>query len=332
MRLSTVCSVLAACSTALATPLFKRETLNASNSSSIAWNTSNHSNATAGPDSEIGTKLKVFVTGGDVSLLPSNSSTFETEVLFNSSMALNVTQLYDVASQVNETLQDDTYHGVVIVSNSRSVESLGFFSTVVFETNKTVVVSEDATSAVQVAMDYESQYRGALTVAKNGGVIYSGLFAPVGPRSNGIPVGILSNDEVVWFFEAASPLLVAPDSALRTNYSFTETNITTSPVVPIVYDGDYSQDLVDSLSGSIDGLVVAVSGYATNSSSSTLASSDVPIVYAAASSDLAYVSTEDVPEGAIAAGYLSPVKAQLLVSIAVANQVTDPESISSLFP
>lgn len=332
MRLSIVCSVLAACSTTLARPLFKRDSLNSSNSSSIAWNTSNHSNVSAGPDSSIGTKLKVFVTGGDVSLLQTNSSGVETQTLFNSSQALNVTQLYDVASQVNETLEDDTYHGVVIVSNKRSVESLSFFSSVVFETNKTVVVSEDAYSAVQVALDYSSQYRGVLTVAKKSGVIYSGVFAPVGPRASGVPVGILANDQVTWFFEASSPELVAPGSALRTNYSLTETNVSSTPVVPIVYDGDYSQDLVESLSDSIDGLVVAVSGFATNSSSSTLTSSELPIVYAQASSDIAFVGTDDVPEGAIPAGYLSPLKAQLLVSIAVANNVSDPQSIESLFP
>lgn len=342
MKLSVVATILATCSSALASPvhnIFKRETYALSNGT--AWNTSNHTNGTGsvGPDgTELGTKLKVFVTGGYVPIQSnsSNSSEWanvEFETLFNASSTLNVTQLYSVASSVNETLADDVYSGVVIVSNKRSVESLSFFSTIVLDTNKTVIVTEDALSGVLVAKDYGSQFRSTLTVEKKTGLIYSGLFAPAEPNAASAPVGILANEEVKWFFEPAVPFLVSPQSAIRTNYTyFTSTDVDYSPVVPIVYDGDYSQDLIDSLSDSLDGLVVVTSGFATNSSSSTLSSDLLPIVYAESSSEIGFVGQEDVPSEAIAAGYLSPVKAQLLVAIAAANGVSDPSEVVDLFP
>lgn len=337
MKLSIVAAVMAACTTALSSPvhnLFKRDTVNVSTNGTTVWNRSNHSNVSGGDTGSIGTKLKVFITGGSVPL--SNSSHYsnvEWETLFNASSTLNITQLYEVASSVNETLADDTYSGVVIVSNKRSIESLSFFSSIVFDTNKTVVVSEDYASGVYVAKDYGSQFRGALTVAKKSGLIYSGVFAPAEPGAASLPVGLLHGHAVHWFLEPALPLLVSTWSPLRTNYSnFTSTNLTSAPVVPIVFDGDYSEGLVESLGSSLNGLVVAVSSYATNSTASTLASDQLPIVYAESTSEIPFVGTDDVPAEALAAGYLSPVKAQILLSIAAANGVSSPADVAALFP
>ncbi|QLQ82627.1 hypothetical protein HG537_0H03900 [Torulaspora globosa] len=337
MKLSIVAAVMAACSTVLSSPVhekFKHGPLNVTTNGTTVWNRSNHSNISGGAAGAVGTKLKVIITGGSVPL--SNASQFtnvEWQTLFNASSTLNITQLYNVASTVNQTLQDDTYSGVVIVSNQRSVETLGFFSAVVFDTNKTVVVSDDYASGIYVAKDYGSQFRGALTVAQKSGLIYSGVFAPAERDASGVPVGLLYDKQVNWFMEPSLPLLIDTTSPIRTNYSnFTTTNISTTPVVPIIFDGNFSQTVVNRLTGSINGLVVAVPDFASNSTASTLSSTQIPVVFAQVSSEIPFVSGDDVPSDAIAAGYLSPIKAQVLVSIAAANNVTSPASVAQLFP
>lgn len=338
MKLSIVAAVMAACSTVLSSPVyekFKHGPLNVTTNGTTVWNRSNHSNISGGAAGAVGTKLKVFITGGSVPI--ANASQYpnvEWQTLFNASSALNITQLYNVASSVNQTLQDDTYSGVVIVSNQRSVETLGFFSAIVFDTNKTVVVSDDFASGIYVAKDYGSQFRGALSVTQRTGLIYSGVFAPAERDASGVPVGLLYDKQVNWFMEPSLPLLIDTMSPIRTNYSnFTTTNVSnTSPVVPIIFDGNFSQTVVNRLSGSINGLVVAVPDFAGNSSSSTLSSTQIPVVFAQVSTEIPFISGDDVPSDAIAAGYLSPAKSQVLVSIAAANGVSSPASVAQIFP
>ncbi|QLL34556.1 hypothetical protein HG536_0G04180 [Torulaspora globosa] len=338
MKLSIVAAVMAACSTVLSSPVyekFRHGPLNVTTNGTTVWNRSNHSNVSGGAAGAIGTKLKVFITGGSVPL--SNTSQFpnvEWQTLFNASSALNITQLYNVASSVNQTLQDDTFSGVVIVANKPSIEALGFFSAVVFDTNKTVVVTEDPASGIPVAKDFGSQFRGALTVDKKSGLIYSGVFAPAERGAAGVPVGLLHETQVNWFMEPSLPLLIDTTSPIRVTYSnFTTTNVSNnSPVVPIIFDGNFSQSIVNRLAGSINGLVVAVPDFVSNSSTSTLSSTQLPVVFAGVSSGIPFVAGDDVPSDAIAAGYLSPIKSQVLVSIAAANNVSSPASVDQLFP
>lgn len=352
MKLSAVATILATCSAVLASPvhdLFRRDMVNGSSNSTggTTWNISNSTNGSnssnisnssgvtggSGSTSQ-NDKLKVIVTGGTVSI-KSNSSWPNVDVttLFNASTYLNITELYEVSTVVKETLEMDEYMGVVIVSNSKSLESLSFFSSVVLDTEKVVVVTEDASAGLWVANSTGAESRGALTVDWCTGLIYSGVFAPTGASTCYAPVGILSSSSVYWFYEASQPELLSLNSTIRSNYSnFTTTNSTISPIIPIIYDGDYSSSLIESLSSSLDGLVVVTSSLSSNFSTSTLTSDSLPIVYADGGSDISFVSTDDVPMGAIGAGYLSPVKAQLLVSIAVINNVTDSATIASLFP
>lgn len=351
MKLSVVASVLATCSAVLASPvhdLFRRDVVNgSSNSTGTTWNISNSTNGSnssnvsnssgvsSGSSTSQSDRLKVIVTGGTVSIA-SNSSAWpnvDVTTLFNASTYLNITELYEVSSVVKETLENDTYKGVVIVSNSKSLESLSFFSSVVLDSDKVVVVSEEATSGLWVANSTDVDSRGVLTVDSWTGLIYSGVFAPTGASTSYAPIGILSSNSVYWFFEASFPELLSVNSTIRTNYSnFTTTNSTVSPVVPIIYDGDYSSSLIQSLSSSLDGLIVVTSSLSSNFTTSTLSSSSLPIVYADGSGDITFVSSDEVPTGAIGAGYLSPIKAQLLVSIAVINNVTDSATIATLFP
>lgn len=301
---------------------------NASNSSML-----NHTNSTTAAEMP---QLQVIYTGGRVAIASNASNaTFHTNStqLFNSSTALNITELYSVAASINETLSSNKSMGAVVVSNAKSLESLGFFSSVVLDSEKPIVVSEDEELALLVANDTGAMGRGALVVAKNG-IIYSGVFAPSSATSvGGVAVGVIDDAKKVnWYLGASVPALVHANSTIRVNYTnFTSTDVTTAPLVPIVYDGGYSSSLISSLASSVNGLVVVSSG-ASNSTTSTIESAEIPVVYAAESGLFNPVSSKDVPENSVSAGYLSPVKAQLLLSIAAANGVTSDEELAAIFP
>lgn len=337
MKFSSIIGVLATCTAVLAGPIYQRDLpslFNLSNSTGGAvWNTSNHSNnsnfSNGTLPGEPEAKLKVYITGGyyDISTNDSDYEDVEFTTLFNSSSALNITQLYNISSLISDTLEDDSYYGVVIVTNAASIEPLAFFSSIVFDTDKAFVISEGVYSGVWVAMDPDSEERGPVTVGYETGLIYPGITAT--------PIGITTIDGVAWFLDASKPELVGEYSGIRyayPNFTSTDVDLSSAPLVPIIYDGDYSPSLINSLSSSLDGLIVVVSSLATNVTSSTLESDTFPVVYAQSGPSLSYLAYEDVPENAIAAGYLTPIQAQLLVSISIVNNVTDPSTINTLFP
>ncbi|CAI4742747.1 CDA_G0045360.mRNA.1.CDS.1 [Saccharomyces cerevisiae] len=354
MKFQVVLSALLACSSAVvASPienLFKYRAVKASHSKNInstlpAWNGSNSSNVTYanGTNSTTNTttaessQLQIIVTGGQVPITNSSLTHTNYTRLFNSSSALNITELYNVARVVNEAIQDKSSAGAVVVTNAKSLEAVSFFFSIIFDTEKPIVVTEDSAYAIPVANNKNATKRGVLSVTSDK-LVYSGVFTPPTACSYGagLPVAIVDDqDEVKWFFDASKPTLISSDSIIRKEYS----NFTTPygllengvPIVPIVYDGGYSSSLIDSLSSAVQGLVVVSSG-STNSTSSTIESTEIPVVYAQANTPLNFIDNKDVPKNAVGAGYLSPIKAQILLSIAAVNGVTSKSALESIFP
>ena len=295
------------------------------------------SNSTASNSTtELVETIQVYITGGHVALDNSSEhSGSNYTTVYNQTAALNITQLYDVASAVEHTIAANETKGTVILTSEKNLEALGFFAAVVFNTSKPVVVASDATLGNIVANNTGAFNRGALVVGPDG-IIYSGVYSPsLDQAAASIPVGAVTDeDSVAWYFQPSLPSLIAADSALRTNYTnFTSTTpleySLITPLVPIVYDGGYSEDLINSVASTISGLVVISSGATTNSTSSQLASETIPVVYTE-TSPLDIVTPGDVPRGAVAGGCLTPVKAQVFLGIAIANDVTASSSIAEL--
>lgn len=326
MIFQTLLTLLLVTTSAFANPirdLYRRDTellyRRASNATYNATNTS----------SVGGTKLKVIVAGGTV---PRSNYTTSPDVnittLFNASSALNATQLYQIASDINSTFEDEEYKGVVITGNEGSLESLGFFTSLIIHSAKPVVVTQDALHGIIVANSTEAAGRGSLVVWKDW--IFSGVLASTGGPKIGIIGSINEDHTVTWFYDPALPSLIGKHSAIRNNYTnFTNTEVQSEPVIPIVYDDDYDSSLLQSLSGQVSGVVVVSSGNSTESVFGS-SNSSLPIVY---SYDGAFgsVSKENIPEGTIASGYLDPLKSKLLLSVAVANGVTDTTALQHIF-
>lgn len=276
----------------------------------------NNTNGTTPGGGGSGTTVPVFVVGG------SGQVSGSAQKVSNSSGTFNFTQLSQISSQISSSLQSNN---VVIMAKSNSMESIAFFSSIVFNSNNTVVICEDSSIGQIVASDSNSTGRGSLIVSKKN-VIYSGTLPPWG-----VPVGVIGDDNKAhWFTNSCPPLLIAPNSTLRTTFTnFTNTNFTTAPTVPIVYQEGISATLLSSVGALINGLVVISTGSNSTSSSTN---STVPIVYAQPQGRaINYVSNSSIPSSAIAGGYMSPVQAQILLSIALANGVNSTESLKSIF-
>ncbi|QID88120.1 hypothetical protein GRS66_010826 [Saccharomyces pastorianus] len=365
MKFTSVFTFFLAALTASATPLglYKRQTTNVSSNSSSSG----------------GGTVPVIITGGSA-VSSSSQSNVTTTTLFNSTSTLNVTQLYQIASQVNQTLQSGSSSGIIIVTNWQSIETLSFFCSIVFDTSKTIVITENYLWGVPILSSSQAQGRGTL-VAGSDNVIYSGVFAPYT-----VPVGVSSQKQVQWFYDACQPTLIASNSTIRLQYSnFTNTQISSStstsstsggagggasnsssnssstasnsstaaggagssssssssssgPLVPIIYEEGNSQTLIQSLGSNIQGLVVISSGTSGNSTTTSWASVPFPVVYAIDASSshdgssIGFLSNTSVPQGAVSAGYLSPIQAQTLLSIAINNKVTSASDLQKIFP
>lgn len=283
----------------------------------------NRTNTSSQPET-----LQFIVAGGK--LTKTNHTLYNnfTE-LSNSTRGLNFTQLYDVAQSINATLGYSQSKAGVVITNENTIESLGFLSSLLFESKKPIVIGEDASLAAVVANDTNAASRGPLVVSNNG-LIYAGALAPSSDGA-GVPMGVVSGGNVTFFYEPSLPSLVAENSTIRTNYTnFTSLNVIkdhAAPVVPIIYDADYSSLLIEGLATEVQGLVVV----SANATASTITSKTLPIVYTSPDAPFALVTENDVPEGAIAGGYLTPTKAQVLLSVAYANGVTDIESLKKIF-
>lgn len=238
--------------------------------------------------------------------------------------------MYAVVSNANETISQNQTKGVVLVTNSKSLESLGFLAAVVIDNTKPIVIADDAKIGALVANSSKAANRGALVVGENN-LVYPAVLSPSSGSTVGVPVAAIDDDmKINWFFEPSMPALIANNSAIRSNFSNFTYGISQEqgvPVVPIVYDGSYSSGLISTFTSVVSGLVVVESG-ATNA---TIGSPSVPVVFAQAAAPLVSVSQADVPVNATSAGYLSPVKAQILLSIAAVNGVNSREAISEIF-
>lgn len=286
-------------------------------------NATNGTNGTTGGGGGGGTgtsTVPIIVVGG-----PSNISN-GTKVS-NFTGVLNSTQLFTISRQVNQSLSSSTSSkGIVIVASKSSFESIAFFLAITTDTNKTIVVCDDFRLGEIVATDAGSQGRGPLIVGKNK-VIFSGTLPPWG-----VPDGVIGdNDEAYWFTDPCPPLLTAPNSTLRTQFSnFTSNNASSNAMVPIVFEEGISTTLLNSVSSFIQGLVVISSG--SNATSSNQSSS-IPIVYTSPKSKfISFISESSIPSGGIAGGYLSPIQAQILLSVAISNGVNNTQSLIQLFP
>ncbi|SCU87192.1 LADA_0E02564g1_1 [Lachancea dasiensis] len=275
-------------------------------------------------------KLQVFITGGHYKLSNWTSSPDVTITSLFNQTSLNATELYSVASSVSKSLASDAYTGVVVLGHEKALESLGFFLSVVVDSPKSLVVTSKLDDGLTVAWSDDSWWRGTLIVDQT--LIYSGaVYTPSTPGA--VSIGAVY-DKTPWFwFTPAWPMLLSPESTIRTEYwNFTDviqansTISTNGTTIPIVYDAYYNPGLLEYLSGSIDGLVVVSSG---NSTGSEFTSASIPIVFA--SDDYYPVFVDDVPAGAIAAGGLSPVQSQLLLAIALTNNVTASSQLQDIF-
>lgn len=275
-------------------------------------------------------QLQIFITGGEVPI----TSNYSTTTIFNNTGILNLTQLYQVGSTVNSSLGSDQTKGIVIIASKKSFESLSFFSSIVFDTNKTIVITDDIFLGIAVANDQGAGGRGPLVVGKNK-VIYAGSLPPFG-----VPVGVIGDNlEPYWFFTAQQTTLFLSNSTLRTNFSnFTTTNSSSQVSVPIVYEEGISGGISNTFSSStqISGLVVISSGSLNSTSSSNSSSSssspNFPVVFTNPGNKISYLSEKGIPSNAIPGGYLTPVQAQILLAVAVSNGVTSTDSLKTLFP
>lgn len=250
------------------------------------------------------------------------------QAVSNITGVLNSTQLQEIGTQVNQSLSSSS-NGVVIVGSKASLESIAFYLAITTNTEKAIVVCDDAQLGQVVAKSPHAGGRGPLIVGKKK-VIFSGTLPPWG-----VPVGVIGdNKEAYWFTDACHPLLTSPNSTLRTEFSnFTSSSSSNNSnvVVPIVYEEGLESSLLNSLSSSIQGLVVISSG--SNSTSTSSESVSIPIVYTNPKGrQISYISNSTIPSNAIAGGYLSPIQAQILLSIAVSKGVHNTESLKSIFP
>ncbi|CCK71789.1 Sps100p KNAG_0H03750 [Huiozyma naganishii CBS 8797] len=280
------------------------------------------SNMTGGGASNMtggGSQVPVVTIGG--SGLSSNASA---QGQVNATGVLSVTQLYQVSEQIESSLKAN--HGCVIVGKKKSFESMAFFSAIVFNSTAPIVLCEDAAIGTVVASDPGAAGRGPLIIFKN--TIYSGTL----PAYN-VPVGVVNDDHsCFWFYDAAMPQLTQWNSTLRTNFTnFTSTSSQAQVNVPIVFEEGISPTLLQSVGSFIQGLVVIGSGQNSTDMSSSGAPS-IPVVYAQESRLVNAVNNSTMPSNAISAGYLTPIQAQIMLSVAVVNGVNSTESLKSLFP
>lgn len=126
-------------------------------------------------------------------------------------------------------------------------------------------------------------------------------------------------------------LLLRKKTTIRINYTnFTSLNIVkehAAPVVSKIYHAAFSSLLIEWLTTEVQGLIVV----STNTTSSTDTSKTLSIVYTSPNTPFTVITEKDVPEGIIAGGPLTPVKAQVLLPFACTNGVIDINFLKNVF-
>lgn len=275
-----------------------------------------------------GRKIGIFYTGGYLANIQHSDVTVER--LFNiTNTELNITQLYSVAAAVNKTLGNGEYKGVLIVGNNNSLTGLGYFSSILFNTNKTIVISSNSTLGLPIANQSLSTNRGPI-LTHNDSAVYSGGLPPYK-----VPIGVLdTNGTAHYFYRGGLPKFFDRGSGLRLNYTnFTDpgayNKTRTIPTIRIVNQTNVTDDFIRNVAPNLQGLVVNITG--TPFTTTGLQSLRYPVMFVKDQQQLAFVSKWNVPTGIIPGGYLSPAQAQLFLYVAALNNATSPAAWSQWF-
>lgn len=226
--------------------------------------------------------------------------------------------LYDTISS------DYDSDGFVVLVGARDLESAAFFTEVLgvyvpvvftIETTSQNLIDGgllDLYNSIIVAASAETNAFGSQIVA--GRTIGSGFYSFNSPADT--QLGRVYKGEPQWFFDYVTyPYLNA------TLYVDSGTEL---PSVPILEVFDSSTDILRALEGSdLKGLIIATSSDSFSGDFlEEVRRFQFPLVFA--SSDGGFVNPQDVEvEGAYAGGLLTPVKAQVLLQLALASSLDD---------
>lgn len=264
-------------------------------------------------------KVLVIYTGGD---LPSNesTSTYDLRVLYNTTNPLNLTELYNVSSAIKAENSQNNFTGTVIVGATEGLEALGFFNSITTNFTTPLVVTDDINEGLIVANDPYTLNQSRVTVVSDN-VITPGAYAA---NSNGCPIeiGTVGTDNGAhWLF---TDLVVGLNNRVNNDFPQLKNDTNATVSVPII-SGD--SGLILSNLQNISGLVIDAQG--TNFTDVNLSGVTVPVVIT--SPNNAYVAKNQIPANAIQGGNLDATKAQILLSVALANNVTDVAQLQNLF-
>ena len=258
-----------------------------------------------------------------------------------SSIELSLADWLRLSRRVGLIAADPAIDGIVVTSGSDTLEELAWFLHLTVAGDRPVIVTgamrrpsdpdadgpRNLADAVRVAVDAGARGRGVLVVV-GGRVLRArevakqaiGQLSAFGAPEEG-SVGRVDDGRVV--FSRAN--------GARTTPVFDVRGLTSLPRVDILMA--YQQapgDLVEaSIRGGAKGLVIAAAGVGavTAGQLDAIAAalrSRMPVVVASRVPDGA-VTTADVPKGTIPSGTLSPVKARVLLMLALARGMRGPE-------
>ena len=248
-------------------------------------------------------------------------------------------QLNNVSTWANSTEVASNVTSLVISASNTSLETTGFYFGLAYP-NETVVITSNTTLGLAVSKSKETWGRGTVVV-DNAGYIYSSNSYP------SCPIGYVSAEtlKVVFFYEASLVSILTPSSPIYTAKNHTAFNTSTvtaniSSTVPIYYfNGSESSN---SSSASIPGLnnlvysvvVVGVDNTTVANEFKWSSNSSMnPVVVFAPNNGAGFISTEELKvKGALGAGYLSPEKASVLLSFALAAGLSGWDDLWSVLP
>ena len=302
-----------------------------------------------GPPSAAQPGVRVITTGGTISnhakgrlsatalvaTVPELAAVarVETETFTSvSSLELSLAEWSALSRRVSEVLASETTAGVVITSGSDTLEELAWFLDLTVSSDRPVVVTgsmrrpsdpspdgpRNLADAVRVAADTASRGRGALVVMA--GAILRAREATKLATSGIEAFGTLNGGPAGWVDDGR--VRYTRDASRPRGETFANLPL---PRVDVVLT--YQQapgDLIDaSIRGGARGLVIASAGAGALTAAQLDATASamragLPVVVASRV-PRAEMLTSDVPRGTIAAGTLSPVKARILLMLALAR-------------
>ncbi len=272
------------------------------------------------------------------------------ENMFNvDSCDMTFDKLIKLAKYINQEAKKDDVDGFVITHGTDTLEETAYFLNLVLNTDKPVVLTgsmrpNTATSAdgplnlyqaVALANNDEAKGKGVLVVFSDG--IYSARDVTKintfrTDAFNQKDLGCLGymRDDKVFFFNASTKLHT-------TKSEFNIENMESLPKVTILmFYVDAEKDLLDYVSKNCQGIVLAGAGCGCSSTIwnniiAKVMESGVPVVRSSRiGNGLVTYPESEIPEKGICAGNLSPQKARILLSLALA-QTNDIPTIQEIF-